>query len=109
MYLECSVYNCGGPIHVSMLRVNTRIETQGDRTGGEERHNTCPEEKQGSDERHGCTFGLSPCAFCADALGARLRLPAPLGLVLVALLPCVQLSRVDRGGVAVSKLRNFGS
>ena len=39
MYLECSVYNCGGPIHVSMLRVNTRIETQGDRTGGEERLN----------------------------------------------------------------------
>ena len=39
MYLGCSVYNCGGPIPVSMLRVNTRIETQGDRTGGEERLN----------------------------------------------------------------------
>ena len=39
MYLGCSVYNCGGPIPVSMLRVNTRVETQGDRTGGEERLN----------------------------------------------------------------------
>ena len=39
MYLECSVYNCGRPIPVSMLRVNTRVETQGDRTGGEERLN----------------------------------------------------------------------
>ena len=37
MYLGCSVYNCGCPIPVSMLRVNTRVETQGDRTGGEER------------------------------------------------------------------------
>ncbi len=37
MYLGCSVYNCGCPILVSMLRVNTRVEKQGDRTGGEER------------------------------------------------------------------------
>jgi hypothetical protein len=37
VYLGCSVYNCGCTILVSMLRVNTRVETQGDRTGGEER------------------------------------------------------------------------
>jgi hypothetical protein len=40
VYLGCSVYNCGYPIPVSMLRVNTRVETQGDRTGGEERLNS---------------------------------------------------------------------
>ena len=38
----------------------------------------CPEGKQGSDKRRSCTLGQSPCAVCADALCAWLRLPAPL-------------------------------
>jgi hypothetical protein len=35
---------CGCPIPVSMLRVNTRVDTQGDRTGGEERLNMAAKE-----------------------------------------------------------------
>ena len=85
MYLECSVYNCGRPILVLMLRVNTRIETQGDRTGGEERLNMNAWLPQAS----------YPCGNFSDT--SRLKYPATKGSIGHTFMVCIHTENQNQG------------